>query len=130
MLWSGSGCYPKAKKIILVLDNLNIHAGAALYELLAPSHARKIVEKIEFRYTPKHGSWLNMAEIELSHLFRQCLNRRFNNSDEVRKEANFWMEYRNKNAYVTNWQFTVTDARVKLKRLYPTIETDKIKKSE
>jgi len=71
-----------------------------------------------------------MAEIELSHLFRQCLNRRLNNIDEVRREANLWMEYRNKNAYVTNWQFAVNDARLKLRRLYPTVETDKIKKSE
>ncbi len=122
--------YPKAKKIIVVLDNLNIHTGAALYELLEPAHARKIVEKIEFHYTPKHGSWLNMAEIELSHLFRQCLNRRLANIDEVRKEATLWMQERNKNAYVINWQFTTEDARVKLKRLYPTIESDKIKKSE
>ena len=122
--------YPKAKKIILVLDNLNIHTGSALYELLEPSHARRIVEKIEFHYTPKHGSWLNMAEIELSHLFRQCLNRRLDNINEVRKEANLWMEYRNRNAYVINWQFNLSDARIKLERLYPTIESNKIKKSE
>lgn len=122
--------YPNAKKILLVVDNLNIHTGAALYELLEPAHARKIVEKIEFHYTPKHGSWLNMAEIELSHLFRQCLNRRLANIEEVRNEATAWMHDRNENAYVTNWQFTVDDARIKLKRLYPTIENDKIKKSE
>lgn len=122
--------YPNARKILLVVDNLNIHTGAALYELLEPAHARKIVEKIEFHYTPKHGSWLNMAEIELSHLFRQCLNRRLANIEEVRNEATTWMHDRNENAYVTNWQFTVDDARIKLKRLYPTIESDKIKKSE
>lgn len=122
--------YPHAKKILLVVDNLNIHTGAALYELLEPAHARKIVEKIEFHYTPKHGSWLNMAEIELSHLFRQCLNRRLANIEEVRNEATTWMHDRNDNSYVTNWQFTVEDARIKLKRLYPTIERDKIKKSE
>lgn len=122
--------YPKAKKIRLVVDNLNIHTDAALYELLEPAHARKIVEKLEFHYTPKHGSWLNMAEIELSHLFRQCLNRRVANIDEVRKEVNSWMKERNKNAYVINWQFTTEDARIKLKRLYPTINRDKIKETE
>ncbi len=117
--------YPNAQKIKLVVDNLNIHTGAALYELLEPAHARKILEKIEFHYTPKHGSWLNMAEIELSHLFRQCLNRRLENMDEVESEVKAWVEHRNKNAYVVNWQFTTEDARIKLKRLYPTIK-DKI----
>ncbi len=117
--------YPDAQKIKLVVDNLNSHTGAALYELLEPAHARKILEKIEFHYTPKHGSWLNMAEIELSHLFRQCLNRRLDNMDEVEREVKAWVEYRNKNAYVVNWQFTTEDARIKLKRLYPTIK-DKI----
>ncbi len=96
--------YPNAQKIKLVVDNLNIHTGAALYELLEPAHARKILEKIEFHYTPKHGSWLNMAEIELSHLFRQCLNRRLENMDEVESEVKAWVEHRNKNAYVVNWQ--------------------------
>ncbi len=94
--------YPNAQKIKLVVDNLNIHTGAALYELLEPAHARKILEKIEFHYTPKHGSWLNMAEIELSHLFRQCLNRRLENMDEVESEVKAWVEHRNKNAYVVN----------------------------
>ncbi len=103
--------YPNAQKIKLVVDNLNIHTGAALYELLEPAHARKILEKIEFHYTPKHGSWLNMAEIELSHLFRQCLNRRLENMDEVESEVKAWLEHRNKNAYVVNWQFTTEDAR-------------------
>ena len=115
--------YPNAQKIKLVVDNLNIHTGAALYELLEPAHARKILEKIEFHYTPKHGSWLNMAEIELSHLFRQCLNRRLENMDEVESEIKAWVEHRNKHAYVVNWQFTAEDARIKLKRLYPTIKT-------
>lgn len=117
--------YPDAQKIKLVVDNLNIHTGAALYELLEPAYARKILEKIEFHYTPKHGSWLNMAEIELSHLFRQCLNRRLDNMDEVEREVKAWVEHRNKNAYVVNWQFTTEDARIKLKRLYPNIK-DKI----
>jgi hypothetical protein len=122
--------YSHAKKVVLVVDNLNIHTGAALYELLEPTHARRVVEKIEFHYTPKHGSWLNMAEIELSHLFRQCLNRRLGNMNAVKKEVDNWMEERNKNAYVTNWQFTAADARIKLKRLYPTIIDDKIKESK
>lgn len=104
--------YPEAKKIILVVDNLNIHTGAALYQLLEPAHARKIVEKLDFHFTPKHGSWLNMAEIELSHLFRQCLNRRLVNVQEVREETSDWMEERNQGAYVINWQFT-TGAIVK-----------------
>jgi len=122
--------YPNAIKIILVVDNLNIHTGAALYELLEPNHARKILDKLDIRYTPKHGSWLNMAEIELSHLFRQCLNKRLANIDEVRKEAIAWMRERNKNKTVVNWQFTTKDARIKLKRLYPEIRNnDKINKT-
>ena len=77
--------YPEAEKIVLVVDNLNIHTGAALYELLEPAHAKKIVDKLEFHYTSKHGSWLNIAEIELSHLFRKCLNRRLANRSKVKK---------------------------------------------
>jgi transposase len=117
--------YPNAKKIILVVDNLNIHTGAALYELLEPARARKIVEKLEIHYTPKHGSWLNMAEIELSHLSRQCLNRRLADINEVKKEVDIWMEERNEKSCVINWQFTTKDARIKLSKLYPTI-SDKI----
>lgn len=113
--------YPHAKKILLVCDNLNIHSGAALYELLPPKKAKKIVDRIEFRYTPKHGSWLNIAEIELSHLSRQCLNRRLRDIDEVKKEVSDWLKDRNKDARVVDWHFTVEDARVKLKKLYPTI---------
>lgn len=122
--------YPEAKKILLVMDNLNIHTGAALYDLLEPAHARKIIERLEFHYTPKHGSWLNMAEIELSHLFRQCLNQRLSDIDAVRAAVEPWMLERNKHTYVINWQFTVDDARTKLQRLYPTIQGDKIKKPE
>ena len=112
------------------MDNLNIHTGAALYDLLEPAHARKIIERLEFHYTPKHGSWLNMAEIELSHLFRQCLNQRLSDIDAVRAAVEPWMLERNKHTYVINWQFTVDDARTKLQRLYPTIQGDKIKKPE
>ena len=113
--------YPRAKKVLLVCDNLNIHTGAALYELLPPKEAKKIVDRLEFHYTPKHGSWLNIAEIELSHLSRQCLNRRLRDMDEVTKEVAAWQKERNENAYVVDWRFTVEDARIKLKKLYPII---------
>lgn len=114
--------YPKAEKIILVLDNLNIHTGASLYELLPPEKAKRILDKIEFHYTPKHGSWLNMAEIELSHLFRQCVNRRIADIDELRREVSAWSERRNQRSAVVNWRFTTADARIKLKKLYPVIK--------
>ncbi len=123
--------YPAAEKIILVVDNLNIHTGAALYELLEPEHAKKIVDKIEFHFTPKHGSWLNMAEIELSHLFRQCLNRRLGNINEVKEEVDVWVKKRNECCAVINWQFTTADARIKLKKLYPIIQdNDKINETQ
>jgi len=119
--------YRNVEKVILVLDNLNIHTGAALYELFEPAHAKRILDKLEFHYTPKHGSWLNIAEIELSHLFRQCLNRRLADIDEIRVETNAWMVERNKNSTCVNWQFTTKDARIKLKKLYPDIQkNDKI----
>ena len=107
--------YPKARKILLVCDNLNIHSKASLYELLPPKEAKKIVDRLEFHYTPKHGSWLNMAEIELSHLSRQCLNRRLRDIVEVKKEVTAWLEDRNKDAHVIEWRFTIEDARIKLK---------------
>jgi DDE superfamily endonuclease len=113
--------YPKAKKILLVCDNLNIHTGAALYELLPPQEAKNIVDRLEFHYTPKHGSWLNIAEIELSHLYRQCLNRRLKDMAEVKREVAAWLKSRNEEARIVDWRFTVNDARIKLKKLYPTI---------
>lgn len=113
--------YPQAKKVVLVCDNLNIHTGASLYELLPPKEAKRIVDRLEFRYTPKHGSWLNIAEIELSHLSRQCLNRRLKDMDEVKKEVSAWLKDRNEKACIVEWRFTVDDARIKLKKLYPTI---------
>ena len=113
--------YPEAKKILLVCDNLNIHTGAALYELLPPKEAKKIVDRLEFHYTPQHGSWLNIAEIELSHLSRQCLNRRLKDMTEVKEEVDAWLKNRNKEAHIVDWRFTVDDARIKLKKLYPTI---------
>jgi hypothetical protein len=116
--------YPKAKKIVLVCDNLNIHTGAAFYEILEPKEARKIVERLEFHYTPKHGSWLNIAEIELSHLYRQCLNRRLKDIKIVKGEVDAWLKRRNLEACSVDWRFTVDDARIKLKKLYPTIENN------
>ena len=124
--------YVDAIKIILVLDNLNIHTGASLYELFEPAEAKRILDKIEFHYTPKHGSWLNMAEIELSHLFRQCVNQRIETQEQLTDMVQTWMGNRNQNSTVVNWQFSTEDARIKLKRLYPTIVTidDKFNETE
>lgn len=114
--------YPKAKKIRLVQDNLNTHDGASLYEAFPPQKARCILDKIEFHYTPKHGSWLNMAETELSILHRQCLDRRLDASAVVQEEVRNWEAERNEVKATINWRFTVADARVKLKHVYPSIK--------
>jgi DDE superfamily endonuclease len=112
----------RAKKITLVMDNLNTHVPGSLYETFPPDKAKAIWDRFEFVYTPKHGSWLNMAEIELNVLTGQCLNRRMDDVAVVRKEVLAWQNFRdNKNAKV-NWQFTAEDARIKLSRLYPTLE--------
>jgi transposase len=113
--------YSQAEKIVLVQDNLNTHTGASLYEAFEPSEAKRILEKLEFHYTPKHGSWLNMAEIELSHLSRQCLARRIPDRETLEKEVNAWLKQRNLEASRVDWQFTAEDARIKLKKLYPTL---------
>jgi hypothetical protein len=113
--------YPSAKKIRLVMDNLSTHKPAALYEAFAPEEAKRIWDRLEFIYTPKHGSWLNMAEIELRVLNGQCLNRRIDNMQSLEKEVKAWQTDRNNKEAVINWQFTNEKARVKLKRLYPTI---------
>jgi len=115
--------YETAVKITLVMDNLNTHAPGSLYETFPPDKAKAIWDRFEFVYTPKHGSWLNMAEIELNVLTGQCLNRRIDDIAVVRKEALAWQEYRNNKNAKVNWQFTATDARVKLFRLYPTLES-------
>jgi len=115
-------CYPMADKIVLVMDNLNTHTLAALYETFPPSEARRLLEKLEIHYTPKHGSWLNMAEIELSVLSRQCLNRRIGSRDELLCEVAAWQTRRNACIVRINWRFTTDDARIKLKRLYPSLE--------
>jgi len=113
--------YPEAKRITLVVDNLNTHKPESLYETFPPKVAKALWDRFEFVYTPKHGSWLNMAEIELNVLHRQCLNRRIDNISTVRKEVEAWCKNRNNSNAKINWQFTIDDARVKLRRLYPSI---------
>lgn len=111
--------YKDAEKIILVMDNLNTHTKSSLYEAFKPSEAKRIADKLEIHFTPKHGSWLNMAEIELSHLSRQCLDRRIESREKLAKEIMAWSIERNKMEIKTNWRFTTNDARIKLKKLYP-----------
>jgi transposase len=113
--------YPYAEKIVLVMDNLNTHTPAALYEAFAPSEARRIAGKLEIHYTPKHGSWLNMAEIELSVLSRQCLDRRIPDRESLTGEVGAWEAERNAAESSIEWRFTSADARLKLKHLYPEI---------
>jgi DDE superfamily endonuclease len=115
--------YPAAERITVVLDNLNTHGPASFYEAFAPSEARRLAERFDFHYTPKHGSWLNMAEIELSVLSRQCLDRRIGNAAILRCEIRAWTQQRNDGSKRVDWQFTTADARIKLKRLYPIIQT-------
>ena len=115
--------YPQAKKVRLVLDNLNTHAGGSLYQAFAPARARALYERLEIHYTPKHGSWLNMAEIELSVLTGQCLNRRIGSKEELEREVVAWQRQRNAAGAQIDWRFTTDKARIKLKKLYPTIET-------
>jgi hypothetical protein len=117
-----AGQYPEAEKIILVMDNLNTHTPGSFYETYSPEKAKALWDRFEFLYTPKHGSWLNMAEIELSVLTRQCLSRRIDDIEEVRKEVKAWENARNNKNATVNWQFTTEDARIKLARLYPTLE--------
>jgi hypothetical protein len=119
MKWLVDECYPGAELVRVVLDNLNTHKGASLYEAFAPEEARRIIKKLEFHYTPKHGSWLNMAEIELSVLQRQCLNRRIPDEGTLIREVAAWEKERNQEQATIDWRFSVTDAREKLKRLYP-----------
>lgn len=113
--------YPD-KKIVLVMDNLNTHKLGSLYEAFSPEEARRIGERLEIHYTPKHGSWLDMAEIEIGVLSRQCLNRRIPDQDTLRTEIDAWQKQRNQKAVCVDWRFTTADARIKLKSLYPSIE--------
>jgi len=115
--------YENAEIITLVMDNLNTHTPGSFYETFEPNKAKALWDRFEFVYTPKHGSWLNMAEIELNVLTGQCLNRRIDNIEDVKKETEAWQEFRNNKDARVNWQFTAEDARIKLSRLYPTIES-------
>ncbi len=110
------------EKITLVMDNLSTHKPGSLYEAFPPSKAKALWDRFEFVYTPKHGSWLNMAEIELNVLTGQCLNRRIDDIEVVSREVRAWQEHRNNKNAKVNWQFATEDARIKLSRLYPTLE--------
>jgi hypothetical protein len=114
--------YSEAEKITLVMDNLNTHSAGALYETFPPEKAKGLWDRFEFVFTPKHGSWLNMAEIELNVLIGQCLGRRIDNIEEVEREVLAWQAYRDNKEAKVNWQFTTEDARIKLSRLYPTLD--------
>ena len=107
---------------MLVTDNLNTHSTACLYEAFGPARARRIAERVEWHYTPKHGSWLNMAEIEFAALSKQCLDRRIGSMARLRQEVAAWEEGRNERMVEVRWQFTTADARIKLRSLYPSIE--------
>lgn len=113
--------YPQAEKIIVVLDNLNTHSPASFYETFEPDEARRLINRFEFHFTPKHGSWLNMAEIELSALARQCLSQRIPDQATLASEVNAWQKDRNSKVVKVDWRFTTADARIRLKHLYPEI---------
>ena len=114
--------YQEAEKITLVMDNLNTHKPGSLNETFPPAQAKALWDRFEFVYTPKHGSWLNMAEIELNVLVGQCLNRRIDDIEVVKRESSAWQEFRNNKGAKVNWQFTAENARTKLTRLYPTLD--------
>ena len=120
--WLVEEVHEEAEKVVLVMDNLNTHKVASLYEAFPPERARKIAEKLEIHHTPKHGSWLNMAEIELSVLARQCLDRRIESAPILRHEVAAWEEDRNERGVEVKWQFSTADARIKLHRLYPSTQ--------
>ena len=120
--WLVEEVHPEAEKIVLVMDNLNTHKLASLYEAFPPERARRIADRLEIHHTPKHGSWLNMAEIELSVLSRQCLDRRIESMAAIRNEVAAWEEARNEEQVEVRWQFTTAEARIKLHRLYPVFQ--------
>ena len=120
--WLVEEVHPEAEKIVLVMDNLNTHKLASLYEAFPPERARRIADRLEIHHTPKHGSWLNMAEIELSVLSRQCLDRRIESMAAIRNEVAAWEEARNEEQVEVRWQFTTAEARIKLHRLYPVLQ--------
>jgi hypothetical protein len=113
--------YPAAEQIVLVMDQLNTHSPASLYEAFPPAEAKRLADKLELHYTPKHGSWLNMAEVELSALQRQCLDRRLGDRVTLEREVAAWVDARNGAAATIDWRFTTDDARIKLNRLYPAV---------
>lgn len=113
--------YPEAEKIVIVMDNLNTHSPASFYETFEAEEARRLTNRFEFHYTPKHGSWLNMAEIELGVLIRQCLSRRIADKETLAAQVNAWQNDRNAKVVKVDWRFTTADARIKLKYLYPVI---------
>lgn len=121
--WLAEEVHDGAEKLVLVTDNLNTHTLASLYEAFPPEQARRIAGRIEWHYTPKHGSWLDMAEIELSALAKQCLDRRIGGQAELRQEVGAWEEERNERGVGVQWRFTTADARIKLHRLYPSTQT-------
>ena len=114
--------YPHAEMVTLVMDNLNTHHPSSLYDAFEPAEAKSFLDRCDFHYTPKHGSWLNMAEIEFSALQRQCLDRRIPDQATLREEIAAWEERRNAHEVTVNWRFTTADARIRLKRLYPSIK--------
>ncbi len=119
--WVVEDCFPWAARTVLVTDNLNIHTPGSLYEAYHPPVARRLTERIEWHYTPKHGSWLNVAEAELSVLSRQCLARRIDSAGELRRQVEVWVDNRNEREVGVKWRFTTTDARIRLRSLYPTL---------
>jgi hypothetical protein len=120
--WLAEDVYPGAEKVVLVMDNLNTHKLASLYEAFPPEQARRLAERFEVHHTPKHGPWLNVAEIELSVLSRQCLDRRLESVEALLRQLEPWEVERNDRAVGVDWRFTTADARIKLKRLYPAIQ--------
>jgi DDE superfamily endonuclease len=120
--WLVEDLHPEAERVVLVVDNLNTHRPASLYEAFPPEQARRIAEKVEWHYTPKHGSWLNVAEIELSVLQRQALGDRMESQEQLARSTAAWEEDRNERGVEVKWRFTTADARIKLHRLYPSLQ--------
>ena len=117
------GRFRDAERVVLVMDQLNTHSAASLYEAFAPEEARRLADRLEIHHTPKHGSWLNMAEIELSVLGRQCLSRRIANASTLKRQIEAWQQNRNNSAARVRWQFTTKNARIKPRSLYPSVQT-------
>jgi hypothetical protein len=119
--WLAEDVHPDAERLVLVTDNLNTHGPGCLYQAFDPGRARRIAERLEWHYTPRHGSWLNMAEIELAALGKQCLGRRMGSAEELARQVAAWEQERNERQVGANWQFTTAKARIKLRRLYPSV---------